>query len=136
MRLTRPFLLASVALGVAACAGNAPPTEGPLVHTVYVEPLTTTHVVNSNVFPVTIYLTQAGMRHRLGVVESLSGASFLIPPRLLEGRKDFRLIASPLGPHPTYVSETFMIRPGQSADWRIQEASTPQAAVVSLVSVH
>lgn len=130
MRLTRPLLAASLALGVVACAGNARPAyEVPIS----VDDLTTTHVHNLNTFPLTVYLTQAGMRHRLGVVESMSTAMFLVPPRLLSGRLEFRLLASPLGPHPTFVSETFQLQPGQSAGWRLQESSPTTA--LSLVSV-
>lgn len=133
MRLTRTLLLASLAVGLGACVG-ARPSEQVLV-AASADPLTTTHVVNANAYPVTIYLTQAGMRHRLGVVESMSTASFMVPPRLLTGRLQFRLLASPLGPHTTYVSETFMLQPGQAADWRIQETTSRQASILSMVSV-
>ena len=136
MRLSRSLRLLVVALfplGLVACSGN-PRTvyEVPVT----VEDLTTTHVLNTNTFPVTVYLTQAGMRHRLGVVESASAGLFVIPPRVLHGRRDFKLVASPLGPHPTYVSETFMIQPGQSASWRVQQATTREIASISLVSVN
>ena len=82
-----------------------------------------------------VYLTQAGMRHRLGVVESMSSAMFMVPPNVMNGRLEFRLVASPLGPHPTFMSETFQLRPGQSAAWRIQESTSTAASLVSLVSV-
>lgn len=135
MRLTRSLRLIAVALfplGLVNCSANPGPVyEVPLT----VADQTTTHVLNTNTYPVTIYLTQAGMRHRLGVVESSSAALFVIPPSVLDGRRDFKLVASPLGPHPTFVSETFMIRPGQFASWRVQEASTREIARVSLVSV-
>jgi len=136
MRLTRSsgllVALALFPLGLVSCSASAPPAyEVPVT----VESLTTTHVVNTNNFPVTIYLTQAGMRHRLGLVESLSAGLFTVSPSVLDGRREFRLVASPLGPHPTYVSETFQLRPGQSASWRVQEATSRQAAAVSLVSV-
>ncbi|HUF12372.1 MAG TPA: hypothetical protein VMN78_04665 [Longimicrobiales bacterium] len=133
MRLIRPLLLGSLALTIAACAGARP--AGETLVTASGEPLTSTHIVNANPYPVTIYLTQPGMQHRLGVVESLSGASFMVPERALEGRLDFRLVASPLGPHATLVSETFMLQPGQSANWRIQETTSQQTAFLSLVSV-
>lgn len=130
MKLTRPLLGAFLALGIVACAGNSRPAyEVPIS----VDDLTTTHVHNLNTFPLTIYLTQAGMRHRLGVVESMSTAMFMVPPRLLNGRLEFRLLGSPLGPHPTFVSETFQLQPGQSAGWRIQDANP--ATALSLVSV-
>lgn len=133
MRLTRSLVVASLAFGLAACSGNTRPAyEVPIS----VHDLTTTHVRNVNAFPMTIYLTQAGMRHRLGVVESMSNAMFMVPPKLMTGRLEFRLLASPLGPHPTFVSETFQLRPGQSADWRLQESTSRQASLVSLVSVH
>ncbi len=134
MRLTRPllFAVALFPLGLVACAGNTrPASEVP----VFLEDVTSTHVLNSNTFPVTVYLTQAGMRHRLGVVESMSAGLFVLSPQVLSGRREFRLVAAPLGPHPTYVSETFMIRPGQTANWRVQETSSRQAGMVSLVSV-
>ena len=137
MRVTRPLRLQVVALalfplGLVACAGNVQPEyEVP----VSVEHRTTTHVLNTNTYPVTVYLTQAGMRHRLGVVESSSAALFVVPARVLLGRRDFKLVAAPLGPHPTYVSETFMLRPGQFASWRVQEPATREIAAVSLVSV-
>ena len=133
MRLTRPLLFAWMTLGLAAC-GGARPAELARVPA-GVEPLTTTHIVNANAYPVTIYLTQSGMRHRLGVVESMSTASFMVPPRLLAGRKEFSLLASPLGPHAAYVSETFMLQPGQAADWRIQETTSRQASLLTMVSV-
>ena len=137
MRVTRPLRLHAVALalfplGLVACAGNAPPSyEMPVA----LEQRTTTHVLNTNTYPVTVYLTQAGLRHRLGVVESSSAALFVVPQSILDGRRDFKLVASPLGPHPTYVSETFMLRPGQFASWRVQEPSTREIAAISLVSV-
>jgi len=132
MRLTRPLLVASLALGLVACSGNTRPAyEVPIS----VDDLTTTHVRNLNGFPMTVYLTQAGMRHRLGVVESMSSAMFMVPPNVMNGRLEFRLVASPLGPHPTFMSETFQLRPGQSAAWRIQESTSTAASLVSLVSV-
>ena len=136
MRLTRSsgllVALALFPLGLVSCSSNARPAyEVPVT----VDDLTTTHVLNTNNFPVTIYLTQAGMRHRLGVVESLSAGLFMVSPSVLDGRREFRLVASPLGPHPTYISETFQLQPGQSASWRVQEATSRQAAAVSLVSV-
>ena len=133
MRVARPFLGVSLVVGLVACGGARPAEQ--VLAPGGVDPLTTTHVLNASTYPVTVYLTRAGMRHRLGVVESLAAASFMVPPRLLTGRKEFRLVAAPLGPHTTYVSETFMLRPGQSADWRIQETTSRQAAIVSLVSV-
>lgn len=132
MRLTRPFAVVALALGLAACSGNPRPLSEA---TVSVNDLTTTHIRNVNSFPLTIYLTQAGMRHRLGVVESMSNAMFMVPPKLMNGRLEFRLLASPLGPHPTYISETFQLRAGQTADWRLQETTSRQASLVSLVSV-
>ena len=136
MRLTRSIRLLAVALfplGLVACASNAPPAyDVPLT----VEDVTTTHVLNTNAYPVTVYLTKAGMRHRLGVVESLSAGLFQVPPQALRGRRDFKLIASPLGPHTTFISETFMLQPGQAASWRLREASTPQVANTSVVSVN
>lgn len=130
MRLTRSLFVASLAFGLTACAGSQR-----TVHDVpiSVSELTTAHIRNVNAFPVTIYLTQPGMRHRLGVVESMSNEMFMVPPEVLDGRLQFRLVASPLGPHPTYVSETFMLQPGQSADWRLQESS--RTSSLSLVSV-
>ena len=132
MRLTRPFAAVTLALGLAACAGNNPPLSEA---TVSVSDLTTTHVRNLNSFPVTVYLTQAGMRQRLGIVESMSNAMFMVPPKAMNGRLEFRLVASPLGPHPTFTSELFQLRPGQTADWRLQETSSTAASTVSLVSV-
>ena len=135
MRLNRSLRLLAVALfplGLVACAGNPRPVyEVPVT----VDDLTTAHVLNRNTYPITVYLTQAGMRHRLGVVESSSAGLFVLPASVLDGRRDFRLLASPLGPHPTLVSETFMIQPGQSASWRVQEAATREIASLSLVSV-
>jgi len=129
MRLTRLLLAASLALGSAACASR-PAYEVPIT----VNDLTTAHVVNTNTFPVTVYLTQAGMRYRLGVVESLSASLFTVPPQLMVGRREYRLLASPLGPHPTFLSETFMLQPGQNAAWRVQESNS-HTQLISLVSV-
>ena len=135
MRLTRSSLLVALALfplGLVACANNSPPAyEVPL----NVEARTTAHVLNTNTFPVTVYLTQAGLKRRLGTVESMSAGLFEIPRAVLEDRRHFRLVAAPLGPHPTYVSETFMLRPGQFASWRVQEVTSTQVAATSLVSV-
>ena len=137
MRLTRSsgllVALALFPLGLVACSGNSRPAyEVPVT----VEDLTTAHVLNSNTYPVTVYLTQAGMRHRLGVVESNSAGLFLVPPQLMAGRRDFKLFASALGPHPSFVSEMFQLQPGQSASWRVQETNSRMVAAVSLVSVH
>ena len=132
MRLARTLLVALFPFGLVACAGNSRPAyEVPVT----VDDLTTAHVLNTNTFPVTVYLVQAGMRQRLGLVESNSAGLFVVPPKLLAGRLDFRLLASPLGPHPSFVSETFMLQPGQSANWRVNETTSRQAAVVSLVHV-
>ena len=136
MRLTRSLRLIAVALfplGLVACAGNAPPAyDVPLT----VEDVTTTHVLNTNTYPVTVYLTQAGVRRRLGVVESLSAGLFQVPPEMLRARRDFKLVAAPLGPHTTFISETFMLQPGQAASWRLREASTRLVANTSVVSVN
>jgi hypothetical protein len=133
MRLTRSLLVGSLALVLVACAGGSRPAyEVPIT----ADDLTTTHVVNTNSFPVTVYLTQAGMRYRLGVVESLSANLFMVPPQVMVGRRNFRLLASPLGPHPTFLSETFMLQPGQTAAWRVQESTSRDAVLMSLVSVH
>ena len=136
MRLTRSLRLLAVALfplGLVACSSHA----APAYHVpVTVDEVTTTHVLNANAFPVTVYLTQAGVQHRLGVVESLSAGLFQVPPQMLRARRDFKLIAAPLGPHPTFVSETFMLQPGQAASWRVREATTRLVANTSLVSVN
>jgi hypothetical protein len=136
MRLTRSIrplvALALFPLGLVACSGNARPAyEVPVT----VDDLTTTHVLNTSDFPVTVYLVKAGMNHRLGTVESLSAGLFTIPTRLMAGRREFRLVASPVGPHPTYISELFMIQPGQSASWRVAKATSRAAQAISLVSV-
>lgn len=137
MRMTRSLrplvALALFPLGLVACSASPPPAYD--VPMLVVDDVTTTHVLNTNSFPVTVYLIQAGMNHRLGIVESLSGSLFTIPPRLMTGRREFRLLASPLGPHPTFVSELFMLQPGQSASWRVREVTSRAAGAVSLVSV-
>ena len=136
MRMTRclrPLVaLALFPLGLVHCAGNPRPAyEVPVT----VDDVTTTHVLNTNDFPVTVYLVQSGMNHRLGVVESLSATLFTIPSRVMNGRREFKLVASPLGPHPTFISELFMLQPGQNASWRLNEATSRAAQSVSLVSV-
>lgn len=83
--------------------------------------VTTAQVRNQNAYAATIYLVESGTRYRLGSVSSLSSAVFLVPPKMLDGRVSFRLMAEPVGPHPTQVSETFMLQPGQGADWQLQE---------------
>jgi hypothetical protein len=137
MRLTRSLRpLVAVALfplGLVACSGNSRPQAYDVP--VSVDDVTTTHVLNTNAFPVTVYLVKAGMNHRLGVVESMSAGLFEVPSRLMTGRREFRLVASPLGPHPTHVSELFMLQPGQSASWRVNEATSRAAQAISLVSV-
>lgn len=133
LSFTRSLLVVALfPLGFVACAGNTRPAYDVPVT---VDDLTTAHVLNRANFPVTVYLTQAGMRHRLGVVESMSATLFLVPPQVLDGRREFRMVASALGPHPTFVSETFMLQPGQSASWRVQEASSRPADAISLVAV-
>lgn len=131
MRLTRLLFVALFPLGLVACASHQPPVEAP----VDVEGLTSAHVLNRNAFPVTIYLVQAAMKYRLGTVESMSAGLFIVPPRLLSGRSDFRLVASPLGPHQTYVSGPFVLQPGQTADWRLQESSDVRISAVSMVTI-
>lgn len=124
--------LAAVVVFAGACAGHraADPTSS-------AADATTTHVRNANPFPVTVYLTQTGvLKHRLGVVESMSAATFEVAPSLLTGRREFQLVASPLGPRPSLVSETFMLRQGQSASWRITEAGYPGPVVGSMVAVN
>ena len=132
-RSLRPLLaLALFPFGLVACSANPQPAyEVPVT----VDDLTTTHVLNTNDFPVTVYLVKGGMNHRLGVVESLSAGLFTVPTRVMSGRREFRLVASPLGPHPTFVSELFMLQPGQNASWRVNEASSRAAQSISLVSV-
>lgn len=131
MKLTRSLLLVALfPLGLVACATHTPAYVIPVV-----DDRATTYVLNANTYPVTIYLSQAGMRHRLGVVESGSAATFEVPPRLLDGRPEFRLVASALGPHASIVSETFMLQPGQAAAWRLRETTHARTAAISLVSV-
>ena len=130
MRLVRSLFVASVAFGLAACAGR-PENLVPVT----IDDLTTTHVLNRNPFPVTIYLTQAGLRHRLGVVESMSAEIFQVPPRLMSGPREFRLLAAPLGPHPSFASELFQLQPGQAASWRLGETRTRELAAMTTVSV-
>lgn len=123
LRSALPLLL----VGLLACSGRGGPAyEVPIS----MDDLTTTQVRNLNGYAVHVYLIQPGMRHRLGAVESMSSAVFMVPPRLMNGRLEYRLLADPLGPHPTYLSETFLLRPGQAADWRIHEESRASLVAV------
>jgi len=129
MRMLLRSSLPLVLIALTACAGNSRPAYDVPVE---FRDLTTAQVRNQNPYAVTIYLRQPGLKHRLGTVESLSSTVFLVPPRLLESRPDFRLVAEATGPHPTQVSERFVLRPGQVAGWQVHERS----AHTTLVSVN
>lgn len=98
--------LAAVAIAtltIAACgpalAGNADGVDRPRRETAVVT------VENQNWSDMVVYVTQGGMRMRLGMVTSMRSATFRLPAMFLGHSGDIRLVADPIGSSEYFVSE-------------------------------
>ncbi len=81
---------------------------------------TTVRVVNDNWNDITVYAVRDGYRRRLGTVTSFTNRVFALPRAFLVPSSDLRLIADPIGPRGTYVSEALVVNPGDVVEWRLR----------------
>ncbi len=81
---------------------------------------TTVRVVNDNWNDITVYAFRNGYRRRLGTVTSFTNRVFALPRAFLIPSSDLRLIADPIGPRGTYVSEAIVVTDGDVVEWRLR----------------
>ncbi len=79
-------------------------------------------VENQNWSDMVVYVTQGGMRMRLGMVTSMRSATFRLPAMFLGHSGDIRLVADPVGSSETYVSEVIQVHNGQQISLSVQNS--------------
>ena len=77
-------------------------------------------VENRNWSDVTVYAITGGLRQRLGTVSSMGRASFRVPPHLLTGSRDLRLLIDPIGGGQEYLSPAVQVYGGQEVAFMVQ----------------
>ena len=107
-----------LALGITTgCAGNRGAADGPLP----LEPVETrVQVRNNNWADMTVYVESNGTRSRLGTVTSTAARVFRIPRMLLASSGTIRLVADPIGPNETFVTQPLQVWAGQRVQFSIE----------------
>lgn len=77
-------------------------------------------VTNSNWSDMTVYVERSGHRSRLGTVTSMQTSTFKIPPSMMSGTGNLRLVADPMGSTQPYVTPTLQVWAGQTIEFNIQ----------------
>lgn len=72
----------------------------------------TVNVENHNWSDIVVYAVRGGRRYRLGTVTSMQSAEFMVPPGLLGGSADLRLMLDPIGSRHAFVTEQILVTPG------------------------
>jgi hypothetical protein len=78
-------------------------------------------VQNHNWSDVVVELAHSGQRTRLGQVTAATDAKLKFPSRFVSGAQSVRLIAKPIGSPQAFVSESFVVRPGQNVEWTLEQ---------------
>ncbi len=112
------FLMVAALVAVPALAAQTASEEKSKTPTAASEQ-TTVRVVNDNWNDITVYAFRNGYRRRLGTVTSFTNRVFVLPRAFLVPSSDLRLIADPIGPRGTYVSEALVVNPGDVVEWRL-----------------
>ena len=73
---------------------------------------------------IVIYLVRGTATDRLGMVGSLSTATFVFPYRKLGVGTDVRLRAYPIGGPRAFTSENVLVQPGQWIKWTLESDLT------------
>lgn len=118
MRRIRTLLPALfLAVSATACAAHSAPQSGPLPP---MQETADVRVTNNNWADMNVYVDRGGMRVRLGTVTTMATRLFHIPPALMNGNGDVRLIADPIGSRETHVTSPVQVWPGQTVAFRIE----------------
>lgn len=81
---------------------------------------TTVRVENNNWSNMTVYLLRGTTRYRLGMVTSMTSRVFRVPPSLMGGVSDVRLMVDPLGSHQTFTTPNIQVNPGEEIEFNVQ----------------
>ena len=107
-------------VALAACARQAgspaPPPAAADAAQVPAEGATL-EVENNSTLDVRVFLLRAGMQTRLGSVAGLSTVTFELKPNMID--REVRLYANPVGGSARTITETLVIRPGQTVSWKL-----------------
>lgn len=115
-RLSARLVAGALALSLAACGlgRGAEPADAPEA------PETTIRVTNNNWANMVVYLVRSGVRVRLGTVNSMATAHFVVPRSVGAMHSDVRLVADPIGARTVYVTERLALMPGQAIEFTIE----------------
>lgn len=112
-------LFASAAVGGCASSGSSeatyvgmPAPEARMRTALVVE--------NNNWQDMTVYLLRDGMRFRLGSVPSLARERFVLNSAMMGGTGTLQIIADPLGSNRAWVSEPFLVQPGDEVRFKLE----------------
>lgn len=117
LRAHRLLPAAMIAAALGACAPTSGLQSGPAPSE---GRSASVRVTNNNWADMTVYMLRAGMRVRLGTVTSMATQSFRIPPSVLGGEGDVRLVADPIGSRETHLTLPVQVWPGQTVAFKIE----------------
>jgi len=106
MPTRRQFVVAMLALAVAACGGKKSRSAA------VPQPRTTVRVENQGFSDMTVYAIRSGQRVRLGIATGNTTTTFTIPSNLIFGATPLRFLADPIGSSRTPVSDEITVQPG------------------------
>jgi hypothetical protein len=107
----------AAAIGVGACSSAG---SGPSVGPTPAEESTTVEVRNYNWSDMVVYAVHGGMRHRLGMVTSMTTQELTLPRWLVQPGREVRLATDPIGSTATFTTEPILVAPGQRIEFTVQ----------------
>lgn len=117
-RLLPYGLMLAVAFGANGCAEA---TEGVGDEISPKDVPTTVRIENNNWSDITVYAIRNGsLKIRLGLVPSMQNRTFALSKSVTVGEARLRLLADPVGSTRAFFSPHFVLWPGDTADWKLQ----------------
>jgi hypothetical protein len=109
-------LVALVATSASCAPTHAGPAAGPQSH----ENQAVVQVSNHNWADVVVYAVVSGARYRLGMLTTNQSGEFRLPPGVVSGSGEVRLLVDPIGSRDVYTTQPIHVRPGQWVDFKIE----------------
>ncbi len=120
IRTLLALALAAAVIGVGTSPASARTSDTSERNAVSPAPSVTLYVRNNNWMDVNVYAFSGGKRRRLGMVAGNSSGKFVIPGWIIEGSRDLRLIADPIGSRRGVATHPVLVRPGDIIEYRVE----------------
>jgi len=90
----------------------------------------TLFVKNYNWSTVHVYVIASGQTVSMGQLSSMDTATYTLPPSVLGGARQIRLLADPVGSRTAFMSEPVLIEAGDRVEWTIQDHLSQSSVMV------